>query len=288
MPVYHPCVSITRRFRLQTRSGSSFSPWAMGNTQRTINPLCPADFDFGQLVLNAVAVERELDDDDTEGYSLDPVTTPFSSPTPLSPIPDELLERELDDEVTEAYSLDPVTTPFSSPTPLSPIPDELLQSPCRSAVLGTTCPASPEPLPHGTMSVPLLTSGVKAKPPPRGAPKYPRGSAEDALRKKRGKAKRAMQRLKEKRAAPLGHYAIKPAVIKHHVRPAAAIATKLNTTKLQHTKNGWTGARDKGGFKRIFTLDEMVGENSFGFRLERWDGRYVGQLTPYYACSNLG
>lgn len=253
MPVYHPCVSITRRFRLQTRSGSSFSPWAMGNTQRTINPLCPADFDFGQLVLNAVAVERELDDDDTEGYSLDPVTTPFSSPTPLSPIP-----------------------------------DELLQSPCRSAVLGTTCPASPEPLPHGTMSVPLLTSGVKAKPPPRGAPKYPRGSAEDALRKKRGKAKRAMQRLKEKRAAPLGHYAIKPAVIKHHVRPAAAIATKLNTMKLQHTKNGWTGARDKGGFKRIFTLDEMVGENSFGFRLERWDGRYVGQLTPYYACSDLG
>jgi hypothetical protein len=111
-------------------------------------------------------------------------------------------------------------------------------------------------------------------PPPREAPKYTRGSAEDIRRKNRGKSKRAIKRLEEKRAAPYGLYVAKPSVINRHVRPATAIKTALNTAKLRATKNGWTGARDQGGYKRVFTLGEMVGEASiFKFRLERWDGR---------------
>jgi hypothetical protein len=73
------------------------------------------------------------------------------------------------------------------------------------------------------------------------------------------KPKRAIKHLEEKHAAPYGLYAAKLSVLNCHVWPANAIKTALNTRKLGTTKNGWTGTRDKGGYKHVFTLDEMVG-----------------------------
>ena len=105
-------------------------------------------------------------------------------------------------------------------------------------------------------------------------PKYTCGSVENSLRKKRGHAKHAMQRAEQKHAAPFGDYMVKPSVLNRYVHPAVAIQSELRTKKLKHTKNAWTGARDKGGYKHMFTLDEMVWEGSiFNFQLERWDGR---------------
>ncbi|KIM90629.1 hypothetical protein PILCRDRAFT_1890 [Piloderma croceum F 1598] len=231
----------------KTRSGNTFSPWAPGTTERAvIMPLDPTKFDFDHLVQDAVTKEMELDDDDTEGYSLDPATLPDSSP--CSP--------QL-----------PPWSPFSSPMPLSPVPDEPSQSGPSNA------PASIPSLPPGALSTPMVLDQAST-PPPCEAPKYMRGSAEDILRKNRGKLKRAIKRLKEKRAAPYGLYVAKPSVLNRHVWPATAIKTAPNTTKLRATKNGWTGARDQGGYKCVFTLGEMVGEASiFKFRLERWDSR---------------
>jgi hypothetical protein len=101
-------------------------------------------------------------------------------------------------------------------------------------------------------------------------PKYCHGSAEEALRKKHSKVKRAMQRPEVKKSAPHGFYAIKPAVLNHHVRPTTAITTKLNVQRLRCTMNGWMGVRDKGGHRRLFKLDDMVGEDSrFQLRLEQ-------------------
>ena len=236
---------------LQTRSGGKFSPWAPGMTERVIIPLNLVDFDFDQLVMDAVAKEEELDDDDTEGYGIDPATSAESS--------------------ARSPQLPP-WSPFSSPTPLSPISDELMEPPQS----GPSDVHAPIPsLPPGTLST--LTIGENfCAPPPCEAPKYTHGSVEDNRRKNRGKLKRAIKRLEEKRAVPYGDYAVKPSVLNRRVRPATAIKTALNTGKLGATKNGWTGARDKGGYKRVFTLDEMVGENSiFKFRLERWNGRRV-------------
>jgi hypothetical protein len=212
-------------------------------------PLNPIDFDFDHLVKDAVAKEKELDDDDTEGYSLDPATLPNSSP--CSP--------QL-----------PPWSPFSSPTPLSPIPDELTQpsQPGPSNAL-----ASIPSLPPNTLSTPIIPHKPSA-PPPRKPLKHTHGSVEDIRRKNRGKSKRAIKRLEEKRAAPYGLYAVKPNALNRHVRSATAIKTTLNPRKLGATKSGWTGTRDQGGYKRVFTLDEMVGETSiFKFKLERWDGR---------------
>jgi hypothetical protein len=83
----------------------------------------------------------------------------------------------------------------------------------------------------------------------------------------------AVQRLQAKRAAPYGQYSVTPMVLNTYVRPATSIDTKLNAIKLKHTKHAYTGAKDKGGLKRIFELHELVGEGSeFKFKLEHWDG----------------
>jgi hypothetical protein len=173
-------------------------------------------------------------------------------------------ETELDDDDTEGCAFEAITMPSSSyssppPPPLTVDAHALQPQPGPSHTPANTPALQPSPSPES------LTHEV---------PKYTRGSVENSLRKKRGHAKRAMQRAEQKRTAPFGDYAVKPSVLNRHVRPAAAIQSELSTKKLKHTKNAWTGARDKGGYKRVFTLDEMVGEGSiFNFRLERWDGR---------------
>ena len=211
-----------------------FSPWAPGATKRAIIPAL--DFDFDDLVRKAVIKERELDDDDAEGAALNAAIESLPS-------------------LEAANAL--ISQPRSAPSP--PMLMYAIPPPTAPSASLASChtPLNTQPLPSQ-----------------REAPKYRHGSTEDILRKKRGKAKRAMQRLEAKKSAPHGFYAVKPAVLNRHVRHATAITTKLDAQRLKCTKNGWTGARDKGGHGRIFTLDEMVGEGSrFKFRLERWDGR---------------
>ena len=172
-------------------------------------------------------------------------------------------ESELDDDDTEGCVFEAITMPsLLYPLPLPP-------------PLPVDAPASqPQSGPSHTLANTALRPSLSPEALTHEAPKYTYGSVENSLRKKRGHAKRAMQRMEQKRAAPFGEYAVKPSVLNRHVRPAAAIQSELKTKKLKHTKNAWTGARDKGGYKRVFTLDEMVGEGSiFNFQLERWDGR---------------
>ena len=67
---------------------------------------------------------------------------------------------------------------------------------------------------------------------------------------------------------------VKPRVINKHVRPALAVDVKFDAMKLRHVKSAYTGGRFKGNAKRVYRLDELVGDDSkFKFRLETWDGR---------------
>ena len=60
---------------------------------------------------------------------------------------------------------------------------------------------------------------------------------------------------------------------KHHVHSSLVVKTDLPTRKLKVTKTGFTATRDKGCLKHVFSLDEMVGENSkHHFELKTWDG----------------
>jgi hypothetical protein len=172
-------------------------------------------------------------------------------------------ESELDDDDTEGCAFEAVSMPSSSCS-LSLLP-RAADTPASQQQSGPS---------HAMANTTASQPSTSPESPAYEVPKYTQGSVENSLRKKRGHAKRAMQRLERKRAAPFGDYAVKPSVLNRHVRPASAIQSGLKTKKLKHTKNAWTGARDEGGHKRVFILDEMVGEGSiFHFRLERWDGR---------------
>lgn len=85
---------------------------------------------------------------------------------------------------------------------------------------------------------------------------------------------RALKRKMAKQMGAFGNYSVKPKAIHRHVCPAVGIATQLKSETLKHTKNTYTGGRDKGGHGRVFQLEELVGPGSkFGFTLEKWDGR---------------
>jgi hypothetical protein len=209
---------------LQTCSGSEFSPWAGSAARRIITPAADVDFDFEQLVANAVVQELELEDDDTEGDELVSALDAVSLSTP-----------PLSCYRTDFPPVDSTTATHSSPPTSSLDP-------------------MPGPSYGKSNSAVWLT--------------------EDTRHKHRGHAKRAVECLEAKRAAPYGQYAIKPMVLSKYVWPVTSINTKLDAMKLKHTKYAYTGARYNGGQKRIFELHELVGENSqFKFKLECWDGQ---------------
>jgi hypothetical protein len=226
----------------QTRSGNEFSPWAPGAVARTIAP-ASGDFNFDHLLYEAVVREIETDSDDSEGYPFDPAVTPFSSPRALSPVPDYLSHWPVPGSSALDNGLQPSPPPLSlDPTPL------------------------PDPT-AGPLKSPKLSQ-------PREKSKYRHGSVEDIRRKKRANAKRAVKRLEHKRAAPYGDYSVKPHAINKYVRSATAIDAKLDAIKLRHTKQAYTGGRLRSNPRRVYRLDELVGEDSlFKFKLEPWDGR---------------
>jgi hypothetical protein len=204
-------------------SGNTFSPWAAGATQRIITPAADTNFDFEQLMSDAVAREHELEDNDTEG-----------------------------DELASALDAVSLSIPPTSPQPTN-----------FSHMDSTTTSPS-----HGKSR-----SGT--------------GLTEDSRRKRRSHAKHTIERLEAKRAAPYGKYAIKPKVLNKYVRPATSINTKLDTIRLKHTKHAYTGGKDKGGLKRLYELHKLVGEDShFKFKLERWNGWFVGFVRHKVNCTD--
>jgi hypothetical protein len=188
----------------------------------------------------------------------------------------EAVAREsanLDGDDTEGYPFEPIATHFASPMPVSPIPDGCLGGPLQTAVpppllLDSTQLPPPSPSPTST------SLSQVSNPQPRKQPKYTKGSKEDIRRKGRANAKRAVARLATKRAALYGDYMVMPRIINKHVRPATAVDAAFDAMKLRRTKSAYTGGRLKSGAKRIYRLDELIGDGStFKFRLETWDGR---------------
>jgi hypothetical protein len=85
-----------------------------------------------------------------------------------------------------------------------------------------------------------------------------------------------MRRLEEKRAAGHGDYVVKPRIINKYIWPAVAAGVTFDALKLRHTKSAYTGGRLKAASRRVYGLDELVGERStFKFKLEKWDGKYA-------------
>jgi hypothetical protein len=101
--------------------------------------------------------------------------------------------------------------------------DELASA--LDAVLLSIPPASPQPTNFSHVDS-TMTS------PSHGKSRSGTGLTEDSRRKRHGHAKRAIEHLEAKRAAPYGEYAIKPKVLNKYVRPATSINTKLDAIRL--------------------------------------------------------
>lgn len=175
--------------------------------------------------------------------------------------------ENLDGDDTEGYPFEPITlpsSPMSPPTAPDALPNLLPLPPSFSL----------EPAP----SAPLLRRPPEpsSSTQPHKTPKCTRGSADDMRRKNRANTKRAMRRLEEKRATGYGDYVVKPRIINKYIRPAAAVDVKFDAMKLRHTKSAYTGGRIKAPSRRVYNVNELVGEDSiFKFKLKKWDGQYV-------------
>ena len=81
----------------------------------------PGNFYFGSLVANAIVKESGLEDNDANSYQLVPATSPFLSPTLLSPVQDNNIAPW--SHYTSPLALQPGTlsAPLVASMPLSPL-----------------------------------------------------------------------------------------------------------------------------------------------------------------------
>lgn len=163
-------------------------------------------------------------------------------------------------------------SPFSSPTPLTPPP----QSPP---------PIATELIPQLSLNQPPSTSiDTRSHGPGAGSnltttsktysPSSAKQSVEAIYRKQKGKRREKLKKELRQAASRHGYHAAKPAAISKHIKPAKPHRTLQISEDLPHVRTAYLGARDKGGSKKVFRLEEVVGSGSkFGFDLKKWDGR---------------
>ena len=96
-------------------------------------------------------------------------------------------------------------------------------------------------------------------------------------RKAKGKAREKLKAQQRKEAAPYGDFAVKPHLVNKHIKKAGRpIRTSLDASKMPHASTSYVGTRYSGGPKKVFALDELVGNDSiYRFELRKWDGQYV-------------
>jgi hypothetical protein len=106
-----------------------------------------------------------------------------------------------------------------------------------------------------------------------------KGPGKVANQKARWLQKRAIRRQleREQQNAKLG-YSGRPNLLrstaKNHIHQCLGVKTALKPHKLKATRAGFTAIRDSTGIKRVYSLDDMVGDGSrFHFKLKTWDGR---------------
>lgn len=164
-----------------------------------------------------------------------------------------IVEEQRSDDCAEGHDVDCVVDGL---LPIAQTHDSPLAMPQPAE----HAPGTANPLPFSLSSPPSTPSGSC---PPNG----PTTSGSGTARNRR----RARQREQARRIAPYGAYEVRATTVNKYVRPAIAVETDLDTPRLPHTINAYTGGRDTGRPRRVYELDELVGENSkLGFKLVEW------------------
>jgi len=103
----------------------------------------------------------------------------------------------------------------------------------------------------------------------------------DATGAERQKAKKKAQshanRKKSRQMAREGAYAnikVRPECTAKFVNSSTPISTESETKNASRVSTGYTGRDDGGCSSKLYTLDELIGEESkFGFQLQKWNGK---------------
>jgi hypothetical protein len=146
-------------------------------------------------------------------------------------------------------------------------PVSLTHSPdSATPLLGDASPATPTAIATATLGTNPASSRHR---PPKS------GTSELAYRKAKGKAREKLKVQRQRDGAPYGSFAVKLRQVNKYVKePGSQIQTPLDVHDMPHTSTSYLGIRDSGGLKKVFGLDELVGNgSSYGFELRKWDGR---------------
>jgi hypothetical protein len=93
--------------------------------------------------------------------------------------------------------------------------------------------------------------------------------------KAKGKRHEKLKVQHQREEAPYGSFAVKPHQVNKYVKEAGnLIQTPLDAHNMPHTSTSYLGIQDSGGLKKVFGLDELVGDDlSYDFELRKWDGQ---------------
>lgn len=162
----------------------------------------------------------------------------------------------------------------------TPVPKCTADAACRSP---TGCN---HPIPFPDSTAPHSTS-TAAPLPTSPAPKPSRKEWRRIKEKRHKSAKRDAKKLLLQASSSQGALLANHALVTRHLEAAVnAHQTALASADLPHTATGYQGLKGDGEEKRLFGLEELVGEGSrFGFDLERWDGRCVPYIPFTHPCN---
>lgn len=202
------------------------------------------DFDLSQALRQRVLQEAR----DWDIFGTSPLTSVASSPLsslPPSPSSSPLL---LPISFDEASSLEP--GPFHDP--VDPGPSEILLQDLSSP------PSHP------------LTPLNSVTPAP---------TKKDRRAKRKASHTHARRRRRVEAAeASFGQYQVRDRALQRYVRHAPTISTPMDIEGLSVDSKGFIGIDKIRRSKKIYRLEELVGEGSKGFRLIHWDGMYVSEI----------
>lgn len=169
-------------------------------------------------------------------------------------------------------------------------PDDIVDNAIDFPTDHTSQPLDPASLPPAVDLAPPRTNASAPGPPGAldvaaaegqhdgtTAPTHgPETSARRLYRKKKEKGRKSAKNALLRTSSSQGPLLCNPTAVARNLKDLLTHQTGFKTSSMPHTAPGYQGRNAKGAVKKVYSLEELVGEGSkFGFDLKRWDGMCV-------------
>lgn len=130
---------------------------------------------------------------------------------------------------------------------------------------------------HSASEPPSTLRDAPAGQSPRGSPSASTAgaavSARKLYRKNKERARKTAKKTLLRGSSGQGALLCNPTAVARNLKGLLTHPTGFKTASMPHTAPGYQGQRTKGAVKRVYALEELIGEGSkFGFDLKQWDG----------------